>query len=95
MHHHFHKNIKLQTFFFHFDNKKCYLSTKSEWFLKDHVTLKTEVMAAENSASHHRNRFIFKYVKIENILLNCKVSQYYYFTVFDWINLDLVSIIYL
>ncbi len=27
---------------------KCFLSTKSEWFLKDHVTLKTGVMAAEN-----------------------------------------------
>ncbi len=30
------------------DNKLCFLSTKSEWFLKDHETLKTEVMTAEN-----------------------------------------------
>ncbi len=34
------------------DGKKLFLRTKSplEWFLKDHVTLKTKVMAAENSA---------------------------------------------
>ncbi len=28
----------------HNNNKKCFLSTKSVWFLKDHVTLKTGVM---------------------------------------------------
>ncbi len=33
------------------NNKKCFLSTKSaEWFLKDHVALKTGVMADEESA---------------------------------------------
>ncbi len=33
------------------NNKKCFLGTKSfQWFLKDHVTLKIGVMAAENSA---------------------------------------------
>ncbi len=39
---------------FHIDNiMKWFLSTKSaisEWFLKDHVTLKTGVMAAEKLA---------------------------------------------
>ncbi len=35
-----------------YNNKKCFLSTRSAytWFLKDHVTLKTGVKAAENSA---------------------------------------------
>ncbi len=32
----------------------------SEWFLKDHVTQKTWVIAAENSAFHHRNKLHFK-----------------------------------
>ncbi len=36
---------------FKIDHKKEYfLSTNLSWFLKDHVTLKTEVMAAVNSA---------------------------------------------
>ncbi len=35
-----------------------------EWFLKDHVTLKTEVMAAESSA------LLLKYIKIGKFL-NC------------------------
>ncbi len=30
------------------DNKKCFSILK--WFLKDHVTLKTGIMAAENTA---------------------------------------------
>ncbi len=31
-----------------------------EWFLKNRVTLKTGVMAAEHSAGHHRNKLHFK-----------------------------------
>ncbi len=31
-----------------------------EWFLKDHVKLKTGVMIVENSALHHRNKLHFK-----------------------------------
>ncbi len=31
-----------------------------EWFLKDHVTLKTGVMADESSASSYRNKLDFK-----------------------------------
>ncbi len=49
-----------------------------EWFLKDHVTL-TEVMAAEISALHHRNKL---HVKIDLHLFNNyfkfnSISQYY------------------
>ncbi len=42
------------------NNKKCLLSTKSECFLKDHVTLKTGVMASENSVLYHMNKLHFK-----------------------------------
>ncbi len=42
------KNISKATQLF--DNNRCFLSTKLEWFLKDHVTLKTTEMAAEHSA---------------------------------------------
>ncbi len=31
-----------------------------EWFLKDHVTLTTAVMAAKNSALRYRNKSHFK-----------------------------------
>ncbi len=31
-----------------------------KWFMKDHVTLKTGIMAAENSALHHRNKLHLK-----------------------------------
>ncbi len=31
-----------------------------EWFLKYHVTLKTEVMVAENSALHHMYKLHFE-----------------------------------
>ncbi len=40
-----------------------------EWFVKDHVTLKTEVMAAENSVcqSHnHKNKLHLKHTQIQN-----------------------------
>ncbi len=40
------------------NNKECYF-TILEWFLMD-VILKTWVMAAENSALHHRNKLHFK-----------------------------------
>jgi len=48
----FHKNIQQHTAVFNIDNNK-----KMCWFLKDHVTLKTEEYNdAENSALHHRNK---------------------------------------
>ncbi len=37
-----------------------------EWFLEDHVTLKTEVVAVENSAGIN---YIFKRTEKENIIL--------------------------
>ncbi len=50
----FHKNIKQHNYI---DlKKKCIL----EWFLKDHVALKTGVMMLKNTALHHRNKFHFK-----------------------------------
>ncbi len=92
MYHAFHKNIKqhncfqqyLYIFFtfFNNDNKTCFLSTKSalEWFLKDHVTLKTGVMV-----HYVKMKYILKYIKTETIILNCK-------NIFDQINAALVSI---
>ncbi len=44
------------------NNKKLFLEHQIsilEGFLKEHVTLKTGVMAAENSALHHRNKLHF------------------------------------
>ncbi len=35
-----------------------------EWFLKDHVTLKT---TDKNSNLHHRKKNVFKYIKIEQL----------------------------
>ncbi len=56
------------------------MSSKSilfEWFLKDHVTVKTEAMAAENSALY------FKKNKKNIYIFNCNSNlQYYCFTVF-------------
>ncbi len=40
-----------------------------EWFLEDHVTLKTEVVAVENSAGIN---YILKPTKKENIYSNLK-----------------------
>ncbi len=39
---------------------------KSEWFLKDHVTLKTGAKADENSALHHRNK-LYIYILLRYI----------------------------
>ncbi len=36
------------------------IDNKSEGFLKDHVTLKTGVMADENTTLHYRNKLYFK-----------------------------------
>ncbi len=58
-----------------------------EWFLKDHVTLKTE-----KSALCHGNKYkqILKYIKIKKLNSN-NVSQYFY-CIYDQINAALVSI---
>ncbi len=37
-----------------------------EWFLKDHVTLKTGVIDAENSALITGINYILKYIQIES-----------------------------
>jgi len=37
--------------------------------------LKTEVMAAENSACHHRNKLLIKYMKIQ---ISYLIYMYYY-----------------
>ncbi len=37
-------------------------------FLKDHVALKTVVMPAQNSASHHMDR---KCSQVTSVILNC------------------------
>ncbi len=48
-----------------------------KWFLKNHVTLKTGVMAA----AKNRNKIHFKIQWHRNIILICNIiSQYYGFT---------------
>ncbi len=64
------------------------------WFLNDHVTLSTAVMAAENVALHHRNKLHFKmYLKqktnLLNIIFEINMSQYYcFYSMFDQIGLN-------
>ncbi len=58
-----------------------------EWFLKDHVTLKNVIMAAENSASSSQkyNWFNiniiyvlqFKYIQIKTRVLSCYFFTFY------------------
>ncbi len=57
-------------------NIKQHKSTILEWFLKDHVTLKTEVMTAENSAlpsqqniTFHFNVIIFHYTTVFTVYI--------------------------
>jgi len=61
--HVFHKNIGFNTTVLDIENntRKLFLSSK---FLKDHVTLKTEVML-QIQLFHHRNKYILKYIQIE------------------------------
>ena len=48
-----------------------------EWFLKDHVTLKTGVMMLKIQLYHHRNKLHFKIHKNRKVTLNCNnISQY-------------------
>ncbi len=68
MYHGFHKNILSSTTVFNTDNnKKCLFSlfyvyqiSILEWFLKDHVTLRNGVMAAENSVYITGKNYIWK-----------------------------------
>ncbi len=54
-------------------------------FLKDHVTLKPRGMAAENSASYHRNQLYFLYIwsNTKILILGCNNGfKYFCFSVF-------------
>ncbi len=55
-----------------------------EWFLKDHVTLNTAVMAAENSALSSQEYIIIQNIKKQNCYFTiCNIiSKYSSFTVF-------------
>ncbi len=48
---------------------------------------------AENAALYHRNKYILKYIQIENVILNYNnISQFYcFYWIFDQINAALVS----
>ncbi len=50
------------------NDKKCLIS-KSEWFLKNHVTRKIRVMVLKK-ALHHRNTLHFKILKQKTVILN-------------------------
>jgi len=53
-------NIWSSTTVFNIDKKKYFLSCKSEWFLKGHMTLKNSALPSQ------AKNYIFKYIKIEN-----------------------------
>ncbi len=62
VYHSFYENVKQQQLFLNIEIFQPI--SILEWFLKDHVKLKTEEMAAENSNLHHRNNLnIFNYIK--------------------------------
>ncbi len=48
---------------YHSIYKKSFHQINFFFFLKNRVTLKTGVMTSENSALHHRNKYIFKIEK--------------------------------
>ncbi len=57
---------------FNADHNKCFLSPKistSEWFLKDCVTLKTGVMAAENPTLPSQNRLHLKIFRKKTVTI--------------------------
>ncbi len=68
MYHGFLQNIKQHNCFLEYtdNNKKYFLSGILEWFLKDHVTLKTGVMMLKIQRHHHRNT-LFKKKIFHNI----------------------------
>jgi len=55
-----------------------------EWFLKDHVTLKTGVMMLKIQLCLHRNKLQLKYMKIENCTLNCNDILMYFWSQNWW-----------
>ncbi len=77
--HGFHKNNSSTLIGIFIDVSLVY----QNYFLKNHVALKTGVMAAVNSAVHHRNKLHFNTtltlinIKITNYSNN--ISQYYCF----------------
>ncbi len=52
-----------------------------EWFLKDHVTLKTGVMMLKINF-YHRNNYILKYIQIESSCLKKSTKIFYNITAF-------------
>ncbi len=56
-----------------------------EWFLQDHVTLRTGQTAAEKSALHHSYILFIKiqiYLNRNYYFICIDISQYYCFTIF-------------
>ncbi len=74
------KHIRLHIFF-----NKIFLEQQIstlEWFLKDHVTLKTGVMMLKIQLCITVINYILKYIQIQTFILNSNnISKYYCFTV--------------
>ncbi len=51
-----------------------------EWLLRDHVTLKTGVMAADFQLCYHRNKSCCKKLikKSKKVILNCNITHFLY-----------------
>ncbi len=73
MYHDFHKNIKQHNLFINNNNKPLIIRINVSWAPIQNIKMISEgscdtedwVMAAENSALHHRNKLHFKYIEIE------------------------------
>ncbi len=63
-----------------------------QWFLKDHVTLKTEVMAVENVALPSQEYILFKNLfKYKTFSCNNILQYYCLCCIINQTNVDLVS----
>ncbi len=71
-----------------------FLESVLECLLKDNVTLETVVMMLKIQLCFTGINYIFKYIQIENVILNCNnILQYYVsYCIFDQINAALFII---
>ncbi len=70
-----------------YNSNKCLCSM--EWFLKDHVTLKTGVMMLKMCSCHHRNKLHFTIFNCSNVS-QCN-NIFLLFLLYFWSNSTLVS----
>ncbi len=88
MYHGNHKNINIDSSMF-LEQQISIL----EWFLKDHVTLKTGVMMLKIQLCITGINYISKYIRIENFIkIVTSFTIFLFLSVYDQINAALASI---